>query len=382
VTASRLFVVSRWTLVVVCATGMLGSLPTIDLTGVATLLPTAFYAAVGVVVTRRQPLNPIGWVFLGVGAVGGLIGAANAAMSLALRRGELDAWYSVVGSIASNFLWALVLSLGFVLTLLLYPHGLPSRRWRPVLWLTIASTAGIVLLGPLFPTLTIGSADSAPTIPNPLHSTPLGPTGTIAWGACLGLLTLCGLLALASCVLRFRRARGVERAQMRWLAFAGVILLIFLFLPFLNGSDLLFAVVFSLFPLACGIAILRYHLYDIDRIISRTTSYAIVTGLLLAVYGTIVISASRLLHTHSSVIIAIGTLTAAALARPALRRVQVMVDRRFDRARYDGQRTVDAFGGHLQRTIDADVVQAELVRTVRESLQPATTALWVNGGTT
>jgi hypothetical protein len=372
----------RWTLVAICLAGLVSGLPTINLTSALALLPAVIYSAVGVVISRRQPGNPIGWVFLGVGAVAGLIGAANAAMSLGLSNGRPDAWYSLLGAWASNFLWAVLLSLGFVLTLLLYPHGLRSRRWRPVLWLTMATTITIVILGALFPTLSVGSADQPPEFPNPLHGTPWGPLAKIAWGVSLGLLSLCVLLALASSILRFLRSTGVERAQMRWLAFAGVVMVVFLFIPALNSSDLAFALVFSLFPVACGVAILRYRLYDIDRIISRTTSYAIVTGLVLAVYAVIVTSASRFLHSNSPLVVAGATLAAAALARPALRRVQVVVDRRFDRARYDGARTVDAFGEHLQRTVDTDVVQAELLRTVSASLQPVAAALWVNGGTT
>jgi hypothetical protein len=144
-------------------------------------------------------------------------------------------------------------------------------------------------------------------------------------------------------------------------------------------SEIALALVIAMIPLSCGVAILRYHLYDIDRIVSRTASYAIVTGLVLAVYAVIVTSASRFLHSNSPLVVAGATLVAAALARPALRRVQVVVDRRFDRARYDGARTVDEFGGQLQRTVDVEVVQGDLLRTVQESLQPTTTALWMSG---
>ena len=363
---SRWGLAARWGLMAVSALGLgLGMLGASW--GVFyTLLPAVVYAAIGWLLTRRKPENPIGWVFLGVGSVAGLIAAANAAMTLAVRSDQPSAWYALTAAWFSNFLWIVALTLGFVLTLLLFPHGLASPRWRPLLWTSVVTCALIVVEGALAPNLVVASH----TYANPLHPGRWGQAAKVMWAASLTVMALCGVAAVVCMILRYVRSSGVERAQLRWLAYSAGVLLVFMFVPRVNGTDLGFAVVFSLLPVSCGIAILRYHLYDIDRIISRTTSYAVVTGLLLAVYGTIVLSASRLLHNDSPVVVAAATLSAAALARPALRRVQLMVDRRFDRARYDALQTIDDFGARLRHEVDPDVVVADLSAVVRRALQP------------
>jgi hypothetical protein len=142
----------------------------------------------------------------------------------------------------------------------------------------------------------------------------------------------------------------------------------------------MFAIGASLIPIACGIAILRYHLYDIGRIISRTTSYAIVTAAVLVVYAAVIASFTRLVPDSSDLAVAAATLVAAALARPLLRRVQAAVDRRFNRTRYDAQHTVDTFGSQLRSEIDADTVSGELVWAVRRALEPREVTLWVRHG--
>jgi hypothetical protein len=169
---------------------------------------------------------------------------------------------------------------------------------------------------------------------------------------------------------------------MRWFAFSSGVFVAWMLLDgFVVHTgpplgDALFALALALIPLSCGLAILRYHLYDIDRIISRTTSYAIVTGLLLGVYVAIVGTASGLLHTESPLIVAAATLAAAALARPVLRRVQVAVDRRFNRSRYDAMRTVDAFGARLRDQVDPHRVSEDLESAVHAALQPEHVGLW------
>ena len=169
--------------------------------------------------------------------------------------------------------------------------------------------------------------------------------------------------------------------QIRWVTFAAVLLGV-LVVPASVASNstlstILWAVKLSLLPAAMGLAILRYHLYDIDRIISRTTSYAIVTGCLVVTYAGIVALASRVLHTSSPIVVAGATLTAAALARPILRRVQDAVDRRFNRSRYDAQHTVDAFGARLRHSSQPESVQTDLVAAVELTIQPTSVKLWV-----
>jgi len=337
-----------------------------------TLLPTIVYGAIGMLVSTRKSSNPIGWLFLGVGAVSGLIAAMNAAMVLAERSGQPDVWYGIAAAWAANFLWLDDLTMTLTLTLLLFPHGLLTRRWRPVLWLTIGAAVAASVLAALTPTVSVG----AHTYPNPMHPEAWGAVANATWIALLTVISVCGLLALISTILRFRRATGVERVQMRWFAFSAVILLVTLFIPGLNDNDMVFAVASSLVPLSCGIAILRYHLYDIDRIISRTTSYAIVTGLVLGTYAAIVGTSTRLLHNESPLVVAAATLAAAAIARPALRRVRNVVDRRFNRSRYDALLTVDAFGERLRHEVDPAVVSGDLVQVVNAALQPDSVALW------
>ncbi len=337
------------------------------------LISVLIFAGVGLVVTGRKPNNAIGWLFLGVGAGSGLIAATSAAMLLASRDGHPTAWFATVAGVMANFLWLVLLTLGIVLPLQLFPDGVLSRRWRPLLWVSIASAAVGVLVSAFASTITIDGHE----YPNPIHPSSLNSVGSATWVAALTALSICGLLALITTILRFRRSTGVERVQMRWFAFAGAILVVTLFIPGLNDNDFAFGVVFGLVPLSCGIAILRYHLYDIDRIISRTTSYAIVTGLLLVTYAAIVGTANQFLHTDSALVIAAATLAAATLARPALRRVQDLVDRRFNRSRYNAVHTVDTFGRRLRNQVDPDQVSEELVATVDATFEPSLVGVWI-----
>jgi len=337
------------------------------------LLPAVVFALVGLVVTRRKPQNAIGWLFLGVGAACGLIGASNAAMEVAIGEGRPTVWFSMAAAIAANFLWLVVLTLGVILPLLLFPNGLLSTRWRPVMWVAVWAMVVGVVIGAFAPEVTISGHDYA----NPLQLDRWDSVASKVWVAALAALSICGLLALVSTILRFRRSSGVERVQMRWFAFSGAVLIVTLFIPGLNDNDFVFGLVFSLVPLSCGVAILKYHLYDIDRIISRTTSYAIVTGLLLATYVTIVGTASHFFHNDSTLVVAAATLAAAALARPVLRSVQTIVDRRFNRSRYDAIHTVDTFGTRLRNQVDPDQVSGELVATVTGTLEPSLIRIWI-----
>ena len=337
------------------------------------LLPALIFASVGFVVTGRKPENAIGWLFLGVGAGFGLTAASNSATVLAAQAGHPTAWYAVTSGIAYNFLWLILLTLGIILPLQLFPDGVLSARWRPLLWISVGASAIGVLVAALATTITVGGVN----YPNPIHPARWASVGNGVWVAALATLSVCGVLALVSTILRFRRSTGVERVQMRWFAFAGAVLVVTMSIPGLNSSDLAFGITFSLVPLSCGVAILRYHLYDIDQIISRTTSYAIVTGLLLATYAAIVATANQFLHTDSALVVAGATLAAAALARPVLRRVQDIVDRRFNRSRYDTVHTVDEFGSRLRNQVDPDQVSAELVSTVDATFEPRLVGVWI-----
>jgi hypothetical protein len=193
------------------------------------------------------------------------------------------------------------------------------------------------------------------------------------------------LVGAGSLVVRFRRARGTERLQLRWLAYAAALaaglLLVALFSGFLLANDNVtfasLALGMALLPLATGAAILRYRLYDIDRIISRTLAYGLLTVLLGLGYAGVVLGLGRLLPQGSSLVVAAATLTAAAVFQPARRRIQQAVDRRFNRHRYDAARTIDRFSTRLRQQVDLNTLTAELLGVVDQTMQPTQASLWL-----
>ncbi len=366
------------------------------------LVPFAVYAAVGMLVTGRQPQTPIGWLFLLVGALTGLTAMAGGGMTRAIAQNDPNAWYGVAGAWINGWFWFPLLTSATLFTVLLYPSGLLGRRWRPVLWTSLAATTLVTVGLALQPTLIVGdtvhppctglytyvvaSQDCQIQVANPISPQSVqlpDATGAAVAAALVVVLAVCLVLAVISAILRSRRAEGIEREQMRWFAFSAAVFVSWTLVD--NSlihtpspwSDAIFAALIGLIPLSCGLAILRYRLYDIDRIISRTTSYAIVTGLLIATFAAIVALASSVLGPKNQLGIAIATLVAAALARPVLARVQRIVDRRFDRARYDAQHTIDAFGGRLREAVDPDAVVDDLLDVVRRSLQPEHTGVTI-----
>jgi hypothetical protein len=192
------------------------------------------------------------------------------------------------------------------------------------------------------------------------------------------------LVGAGSLVVRFRRARGVERLQLRWLALAAALaaglLLVALVAGYLGKDAVVLAslsLCVALLPLATGAAILRYRLYDLDRIISRTLAWALVTVLLALGYAAVVLGLGRLLPQGSSLAVAAATLTVAAVFQPLRRRVQQAVDRRFNRRRHDAGRTIAAFGARLRDQVDLDTLTAELLAVVDQTMQPTRASLWL-----
>ncbi|MDQ6650069.1 MAG: hypothetical protein M3Z02_08145, partial [Actinomycetota bacterium] len=183
-------------------------------------------------------------------------------------------------------------------------------------------------------------------------------------------------------VRRFHRARGTERAQVKWFAFGGLATIVEIAgataLDLRGGLDALSQlVIVSTLPAAIGVAILRYRLYDIDRIVSRTVGYALVTGLLVVVYVSSVTVVTRLTPSGNSLAVAASTLAVAALFQPVRRRVQAGVDRRFNRSRYDAARTIDAFSARLREQVDLDTLASDLISVVRRTMQPASAGVWL-----
>ncbi|MET0227221.1 MAG: hypothetical protein ABW234_00725, partial [Actinomycetes bacterium] len=227
-------------------------------------------------------------------------------------------------------------------------------------------------------------------VPNPMVVPALAgllrSVGGVAW-----ILTALGpVVAAGSLLLRFRRARGVARQQVRWLALAAALaaavvvvtaLALALGLVGDSGNDLLLgwvsAVVLGLMPLATGAAILRYRLYDLDRIVSRTLAYGLLTLLLGGGYGVVVLGLGQLLGRGSSLVVAGATLAVAAVFRPARRRVQRAVDRRFNRRRYDAARTIQGFSARLREQVDLDALTAELVVVADQTMQPTQVSVWL-----
>jgi hypothetical protein len=326
------------------------------------------FATVGALLAWKRPANPIGWL---LSAISLTFAVAGFGVLLAHFPGmlTLTAWL--------GFLYLLGFGL-CVFVILLFPTGkLPSRRWRPVAWAAGAGVAGWVLGCAFAPTIITIS----PTMRNPVGAT--GPAGHIfklmAFGG-IGLIAATGLAAVASLAFRYRRAGTAERAQLKWLVFAAAVIVVAeLASAPIKSTDLQNAIssgTLALVPLAIGVAVLRYRLYDIDRIISRTLAYAIVTGLLIGTYAGLVLLATEVLQIHGAVAVAAATLIAAALFNPVRRRVQHRVDRRFNRARYDADETVAAFAARLKDAVDLDSVRADLASVVQTALEPAHVWVW------
>jgi hypothetical protein len=346
---------------------------------VALVLGVVSAATVGAVLASRRPRHPVGWLLLTLGlslaAAGAATGYAN--YGLLARPGALPATAYAALYHGVSILFVAV-CLGFVL--LLTPTGsLPSTRWR--WWARVAVAA---------PLLAVGSSALLPfdppyqSVANPLAvaqlAGPLRVVNFVTW-----LVTgLAILIAAWSLVVRFRRARGVERQQLRWLALAAgltgaVLLALVAVAP--TGNELLLgwlsAVCVALLPLATGAAILRYRLYDLDRIISRTLAYGLLTVLLGLGYAGVVLGFGRLLGRDSSLVVAGATLAAAAVFQPARRRIQQVTDRRFNRRRYDAAQTIQAFSARLRQQVDLDTLTAELLAVVEETMQPTRVSIWL-----
>jgi hypothetical protein len=353
-----------------------------------------FFAVAGFVIVRRQPRNPIGWILLVAPAGSQLLPAdAGSYARLAYRPGHRLPMGAV--ALLLEYSWAVV-ALLLLLVILLFPDGrLPSPRWRPVLWSYLAVIACVA-------GCTYAAAVTA-LAAHPVRVDPGGglaavdmPSGSSAWLARFDQVSFPVLAAfwvsfVAAQVLSWRRSSGDRRQQLKWLmsgagalaASQAIIQPVLNFGPGLPDQvRLLLNVLLGLgaaaLPACLGIAILRYRLYDIDRIISRTLAYAIVTGLLIGLYAGLVLLATQALSFRTSVAVAASTLAAAALFNPLRRRVQRMVDRRFNRARYDADQTIAAFAARLKDTMDLDAVQNDLATAVHHALEPVHVSVWTS----
>ena len=333
--------------------------------------------AVGLVVARHQPGNLIGWLLLGAAGWIPLSILSSAYASYAYRSGHHGIPLLSPLALILGQLFTLVVAV-FPLVTLLFPDGrLPSPGWRWVL-------AVYLLLCLSLPVSVIAAVLAA-------HHLDVQAGGQIAaadsppsWVALVffGPVVLAWLGALGHQIGSWRRSSGERREQLKWLLSGTVLCAVLGIWAVATNSAIWELAIIGLaaLPVGIGIGILKYRLYDIDRIISRTVAYAIITGLLVGVYAGLVLLATQVLGFASTWAVAASTLAAAALFTPLRRRVQRVVDRRFNRARYDADAAVAAFAGRLQDAVNLDAVRADLRASVAAALEPAHVSVWINGG--
>ena len=346
-------------------------------------------AGIGVLITRRQPGNPLGWLFL-VSAVCQFIGTDGGGYALlAYHFGHHLPLASV--ALALDQIWGPSLVV-FAVSILLFPDGRLSRFWRWVLRVYAVAFATLLVAT----AVAIAGALAAHPVRVDENGGLAAVDYPVGWFNAVQFMILVLILGLSlSFIVRqalsWRRATGERRQQLKWLASGAFVSVVSLIVAGNFGSSgngptgpTLLGVLTSLvwfgvaaLPVSIGVAILKYRLYEIDRIISRTLAYAIVTGLLIGVYAGLVLLAQQVLRFSSPVAVAASTLVAAALFNPVRRRVQHAVDRRFNRARYDAERTVTAFAARLQDTVDPDAVRTDLAAMVHTALEPTHVSVWL-----
>jgi hypothetical protein len=347
------------------------------------------FSPLGMLIATRRPENPLGWLFCAIGLFGGvdLFCGVYAAYALlaehgSLPGGKLSAWID-------SWVWIPVVAL-LAFVPLLFPNGrLPSPRWRPFAWFVgVAAVGGIVAMA-LLP----GRVSELGPIENPLGLSSFSKAHDQIEALVEALwYPLIELVALASLFVRFRHAGGVERQQIKWVVYAASVAVVGAILTY-GGADApgtrlawwvgeaLLVVGFGGFPVVMGIAILRYHLYEIDLIINRTLVYGSLTAILVALYFGVIVVFQRvfvaLTGERSTLAVVASTLLIAALFNPLRRRVQAFVDRRFYRRKYDAAKTLEAFSSKLRDETDLDALNSDLTSVVRDTMQPAHVSLWL-----
>jgi hypothetical protein len=348
--------------------------------------------AVGTLVLSRHPRNPIGWLFCATGlvAVVGIFADEYSGYAVSVHGGSLVgakvlAWYASWTGDPTPLL-------SLALLFLLFPSGrLPSKRWRPVLWLVIGGSAMFYLAGAVTP---------GPLLTQKSFANPVGVRGTL--GDVFGTLGTIGLVALLiacsasafSLLFRLRRGSTQERQQLKWVVYPAAIAVVGSVVAYAGayvfGSNLINAVgfwtgisAFLALPVFTAFAILKYRLYDIDILINRTLVYGALTGTLALVYFGGVTAAQALLSALTDqqelpqLVIVASTLLIAALFTPLRRRIQAIIDRSFYRRKYDAAKTLEGFSTKLRDETDLEALRDDLVGVVRETMQPAHVSIWL-----
>ena len=332
-------------------------------------LPLASFGVVGYLVARRQPRNPIGWILLALAITFLLASDAGQYAVMVYRQGYHLPLARAAVFVAAWWIWLIVL---LPLPIGLFPDGRLSRRWRFVVWSYGAAAACLVLVNTWRDIAGIGARQIRIDSTGELVST--GGSSIVTGPLYVVFLVFC-LACVFKQVIGYRRSTGDRRQQIKWLLCGGATCFTGLVLT-LVGQSWAFGAILAL-PIGMGIGILKYRLYEIDRLISRTISYAIVTGLLVGAFLGIVLLATRVLPFSSPVAVAASTLVAAALFNPLRRRVQRVVDRRFNRRRYDADAIVTAFALRLREAVDLDTVHNEMLAAVTGAIHPSHASLWL-----
>jgi hypothetical protein len=360
-------------------------------------VPFLVFPLVGGLIASRRPRNAIGWILLAEGLLWTFLGMTDYyGLYGVARPGSVP--FPVGVAAVNSFMWVPAVGLLGTYVFLLFPDGrLPSRRWRPLAWLS----GTVIVLVSILVGITPAPLQNLGGIRNPFALVGYPWVETVAY-IVLPLLPLCMLASVISLVMRYRRSRGEERQQIKWMAFAasfvGLLYLIAMIFAFIFPSgawfqagsplwlDLLgYAALssFTLVPIAVGFAVLRYRLYEIDLIINRTLVYGSLTAMLLVVYFGSVTVTQALFHTFTGqeklpqLAIVASTLVIAALFNPLRGRIQSFIDRRFYRSKYDATKTLEEFGARLRDETDLDSLSEDLVGVVRETVRPAQVSLWL-----
>jgi len=345
-------------------------------------------ALLGALVAARKPTNPIGWILSVVASFG--VVASVTSIYVEAHPTAVGAPGSIADWVGS-FIWTLAFA-PMIFVIQLFPTGRPlGRRWIPGLWLAGAGIACAVISYAFAPGPMTNSIDPAL---NPVGIESLrAPLRTLS-GVGGALIVASVVLAVSSLVLRFLRSVNVERQQMKWFAYSGLVLLaalviqlvVFSIVPetetAVDISNALFSLTITLIPITIGVAVLRYRLYDIDRIISRTLAYGLVSTILIGAYLLAVLALQSVLplRDDSPAIVAASTLAVVAAFGPLRTRVQTLVDKRFNRSRYNAQVTIDEFSKRLRAQIDLDRLRDQLVSTVDSTMQPSHVSVWLSDG--
>ena len=344
---------------------------------------TLVFAATGVLIASRHPGNAIGWTFLGAAVAAGLARLASSYADYWVHGREGSEWLGNTAAWYGELSWMPFILVPVTFLLLLFPDGrLLSRRWRAVACCAGVGIAGTFVLTGLHP----GPIPDYPQVRNPY-----GVESGVLDGleALTFLALLIGIFGSAlSLIIRFRRARGEQRVQMKWLAFAGAVAAVAVPIGSVAsdvvGEIAYVPIMLSVLglPVATGVAIMRYRLYDIDVVINRTLVYGALTATLALTYlGSVLLLQLALsgITEDSGLAVAASTLAVAALVRPARARIQAGVDRRFYRRKYDAARTLERFGTRLRDEVDLDALGSELRQVVADTMQPASVSLWLRG---